>query len=262
MKLLPTARPIALIFLTLIMGLAPAAGMAQTAVAAMAAQAASPEVDPNAPNPRMDDDGQEASPPSIDDPGPVGQASSESDQLYDDHVRAAFAAAQNQKGPLEGQWRVVDAQGRTALELELTDARDGAIGGAWFDPNTVDKTAATGLIDDALRQGQGFIVHLLPQGSLDLITLQLQPASNGAWTGTLLRGARNEPVVMDRDPASLSAFAAAAGSVAPYNPAAGRPAAKAPVKKKVVRKAPAKKPAAKAPAKPAAKAPAKAPVKK
>lgn len=236
----------------------PCVAMAQAAATAVAAQARA-QIDPNASDADMDQDDPEASPPSIDDEGPLGAPSSESDQVYDDHVRAAFAAAQKQNGPLEGAWRVMDAQGQTALRLELHDPRDGDLGGAWFDPNAVDAKAATGLIDDALRQGQGFIAHLLPQGSLDLTTLSVQLSADGAWSGTMLRGARSIPVVMNRDPASLSAFANAAASVSPYNPAASRAAAKPAAKKKAVRKGSAKKPAtkAKAKAKPAAKAPAK-----
>lgn len=244
---LPIGRATILVLLALGVGLNPAFGLAQAALAVSTPQA---ETGPNAADPRFDgDDRPEAGAPSIDDAGPLAQASSQETQAYDEHVRAAFAAAQNLKGPLEGAWRVVDGQGHTALRLELSDPRDGNISGAWFDPTAVDAKAGAGMIDDALRQGQGFIAHLLPQGSLDLTTLQVQPASDGSWTGTLLRGARTTAVVMNRDPASLSAFTAAGASVSPYNPAAARPAAKAPAKKKAVRKAPAKKPAAKASAK-------------
>lgn len=106
-----------------------------------------------------------------------------SEEVYDLAVSAAEGRADRSAGPMDGRWRVTDAQGRPVLNLLLND-RDGLVEGGW-------RGVGPGL-------GNG-------GAALDGPTLSLEGLGSLALgadkvTGVLTRAGRAVPVTLHRLP--------------------------------------------------------------
>ncbi len=123
-------------------------------------------------------------------------------------VMADFRAAQGQRGPLEGRWRIVSQRGAPLYLIQLadpagrTDARATApaapaIEGAWCDLGRVDSPQGCGYLAAAKRIG-GRLTLLFFEGG-GARTVELAAGRRGRWRGEIIDGGRI-PVVMAHDP--------------------------------------------------------------
>lgn len=121
------------------------------------------------------------------------------EQAYEQGVRSAETRRDALAGPLDGMWRLTAADGRALMQVLLTDPDGGqALAGAWR-----DLTSPAGLVDGftALeRRGGGLRARFRPPGASDEAVLELNPATGGALTGELRRGAETLAVRMTREP--------------------------------------------------------------
>ena len=92
-------------------------------------------------------------------------------------------------GPLDGLWRLIDAEGRPILQLSLSDrGTSRPLEGAW---RKLDARGALGPIDASERTDAGLGMRL---GDAQLT---LSPGSQG-WTGTLTEAGRSRSVTLIR----------------------------------------------------------------
>lgn len=118
------------------------------------------------------------------------------EQLYESGVRGNALAAQVGRGPLDGGWNVVGADGAAILRLQLSD--DGsAVDGAWTDPN-VPPGIRSGLITPAFRiPGSQVTLRFSERAGGDAVTLILTPGGGyRVWSGQLDRGGRRTAVTL------------------------------------------------------------------
>lgn len=109
---------------------------------------------------------------------------------YEQGVAQAEINADALAGPLDGRWRVNDANGRPLLSLALVDRNGaGSAQGAW---RAVDGEHGAGPAE-AIRNGEaGTVIELGDEGRLTL-----QRAGAG-WTGVLEHGGRRTAVTLGR----------------------------------------------------------------
>ncbi|KPF81337.1 hypothetical protein IP78_05230 [Brevundimonas sp. AAP58] len=116
-------------------------------------------------------------------------APSTADTAYDQGVNNAEAAMDARMGPLDGLWRLIDAEGRPILQLSLSDRGPSRpLEGAW---RKLDARGALGPIDASERTDAGLGMRL---GDAQLT---LSPGSQG-WTGTLTEAGRSRSVTLIR----------------------------------------------------------------
>ncbi len=116
-------------------------------------------------------------------------APSTADTAYDQGVANAEAAMDARMGPLDGIWRVVDAEGRGLAQIALSDrGADRPLEGAW---RKLDAQGALGPLDGVTRTDAGLSLTF-GDARLDLA------ASPDGWTGTLTEGRRSKAVSLVR----------------------------------------------------------------
>jgi len=120
------------------------------------------------------------------------------EKIYEMRVRGSIAAAQDLQGPLDGGWRVTEADGRQILALQIVDKAGGAgtLEGAWRDVRRAGSVGSTGLIDDLQREGEGLAARFsLREGEAS--TLTLRPSPDGRWSGQLVENGIARTVVAE-----------------------------------------------------------------
>ena len=120
------------------------------------------------------------------------------EQLYESGVLGNARAAQLGRGPLDGGWTVVAADGRTLYRLQLSD--DGsAVDGAWTDPN-VPLGSRSGLVPPAFRvPGSAVTFRFAERPGQPPVALTLTPiGSAGLWRGELERAGERTSVTLQR----------------------------------------------------------------
>jgi hypothetical protein len=116
-------------------------------------------------------------------------APSTADNAYDRGVDNAEAAMDARMGPLDGLWKLRDADGRLVMQLALMDrGPDRPLEGAF---RKVDATAGLGPIDTATYEA-GRLSLTLSGARLDLAQ-----TANG-WVGTLLEEGQSRTVALAR----------------------------------------------------------------
>lgn len=100
---------------------------------------------------------------------------------YDQGVASAEIRADQTAGPMDGAWRIVDAEGRTLYELVLMDPGAGTVEGGWRDAR--DRGAAVVSGRTLTLEGVGAIT--------------LEPA-RGGWAGRLTANGQTRPVSLTR----------------------------------------------------------------
>ena len=87
---------------------------------------------------------------AFDPPGPTDEL----DQLSQRRMAGMMALAEEDAGPLDGEWIVSDAAGRPIYALVLADpAPSGVIEGAWRDLTAPEGAAASGVFTASSREG-------------------------------------------------------------------------------------------------------------
>lgn len=132
--------------------------------------------------------------PSTPEPG----APLPAEKVYEMRVRGSIAAAQDLQGPLDGGWRVTEADGRQILALQIVDKAGGAgtLEGAWRDLRRAGAVGSTGLIDDLQRDGEGLAARFSPREG-ETAALTLRPSPDGRWAGELVENGMTRAVVAE-----------------------------------------------------------------
>jgi hypothetical protein len=123
-------------------------------------------------------------------------------------VMADFRAAQIQRGPLEGRWRLASRRGAPLYLIQLADPSgrpdaaatapaSPAIEGAWCDLGRVDSPQGSGYLAAAKRTGRRLTLLFFEDGRAR--TVELAAAERGRWRGEIIDGQRIA-VVMAREP--------------------------------------------------------------
>lgn len=124
-------------------------------------------------------------------------------------VMAAFSAAEALQGPLDGLWRIDDADGRTLFVFDLVDPGGPpaplsadpdhpGLEGAWRDPNRPRAPDASGVIDSVSRDGAHLSIRFVQGPNQAAMALVLTRDETGGWTGELAGDGARRPVVMRR----------------------------------------------------------------
>jgi hypothetical protein len=140
-------------------------------------------------------------------PAPKAWTPSGPDQ--DVNVTAAYQAAEQLQGPLDGMWKLVDDDGRTLYIFSLSDAGaapaplagspdNPGVEGAWRDPAHPGDANASGFIDSVSETGDQLRMRFTQGADRHTETLTLKAAATGRWTGDLAEGDARRPVVMTR----------------------------------------------------------------
>ena len=116
-------------------------------------------------------------------------APSGADTAYDAGIANAERTMDGRMGPLDGRWRLTDAEGRPLMILSLMDQGEARpLEGGY---RTSDSRAAVGPLTAAERTAGSLVLDL------DGARLSLHPAGEG-WTGRLTRDGREQPVTLAR----------------------------------------------------------------
>jgi len=110
---------------------------------------------------------------------------------FDTRVLQSLAANRALRGPMEGGWRLVGAQGEPLYDIELSEDREG-LGGAWRDLRRPGALDASGLLDGA-RDGGRLSLQLSATA-----VVRLQAAAGGVWSGELDEAGQSQPVKLER----------------------------------------------------------------
>lgn len=124
-------------------------------------------------------------------------------------VQAAFAAAEQLQGPLDGLWRIEDADGRTLFVFDLidpggppaplsADPDHPGLEGAWRDPNRPRGPDSSGVIDAVSRDGPHLSIHFVQGADQATRAIVLTQDASGGWSGELADGGARRQVVMRR----------------------------------------------------------------
>jgi|HubBroStandDraft_4_1064222.scaffolds.fasta_scaffold164134_2 hypothetical protein len=124
-------------------------------------------------------------------------------------VMADFRAAQAQRGPMEGRWRIVSRRGQALYLIQLADpggqAGAGAtspaapvIEGAWCDLRRAESPQGCGYLAAAKRIGRRLTLLFFENDGER--TFELAADRRGRWRGDLVDAGRRTPVVMSREP--------------------------------------------------------------
>ncbi|CAN5225663.1 hypothetical protein BH10PSE2_BH10PSE2_16850 [soil metagenome] len=111
---------------------------------------------------------------------------------YEQGVETARTAQNARMGPLDGVWRVVDADGRPVLGLVLSDQGSGhPVEGAL----RFDRSDNTAVVEVASAEGGGTVISA-PMGGRT-VALRLRPWAGG-WSGELTGLGRDQQITLDR----------------------------------------------------------------
>lgn len=124
-------------------------------------------------------------------------------------VTAAYQAAEQRQGPMDGRWRLNDNDGAPLFDFMLTDtgglrsARFSRpdhpdIEGAWRDLRREGLRDDAGFLDSVRRDGDTLIITFAEHHPDQALRLVVKRAPNGEWTGALDEGGAERPVFMSR----------------------------------------------------------------
>ena len=113
---------------------------------------------------------------------------------YEQGVHQARLNQDARMGPLDGRWRVTGADGKTLLDLVLSDrGSDKPVEGAWS-RRTVEASAHDmGVIDTVARDAGAVVIEVRVGGRP--ASLRLRSAPNG-WSGRMTGADGDQPVTM------------------------------------------------------------------
>jgi hypothetical protein len=183
------------------------AAVAAVASAALPAQSSQPAPRAQSGQPATEEGPASGAPPVPSDAGGEAQ------------VRRDFLAAEALRGPLEGRWLVMRADGRPLYLFQLADpggqpdpraAAPGApqIEGAWLDMQRPRASDGEGYIAAVRRGAPRLTIVFYEGGRRSPRSLALADAGSGAWTGVLVLAGTPTKIVMRRD------YGASVGSAA------------------------------------------------
>ena len=127
------------------------------------------------------------------------RAPTATERAYVRGVESAEARSDALMGPLDGLWRVRDADGRILLEVLLTDPGGaGPVVGAWRDLDGVGAVPELGVFTVVARRGAGLQALFRKDGAAVDNELELAPDRSGRLIGTLRYEGRTRNVTLER----------------------------------------------------------------
>lgn len=127
------------------------------------------------------------------------RAPTATERAYVRGVESAEARRDALMGPLDGLWRVRDADGRILLEVLITDpGGNGPVVGAWRDLDGVGAMPELGVLAVVARRGAGLQALFRKDGSNVDNELELAPDRSGRLIGTLRYEGRTRNVSLER----------------------------------------------------------------
>jgi hypothetical protein len=111
-----------------------------------------------------------------------------------DRIAASGAAAQALQGPLDGTWRLADAEGRGLYVFAIVDpvTPHASLQGAWRAPDG----ARSGFVDEVHRRRGLLTLRFRDQGAF--VNIDLHVRRSGEWSGVVRRGGVRLAVTMRR----------------------------------------------------------------
>ena len=125
------------------------------------------------------------------------------DPFYTSTVRGGAAAAQSRQGPLDGGWTLAGNNGAPLYELQLVDAGEGVLEGAWREAKLDApgaRPSASGFIALIARDLEKVVLRFLEPGASVPTVVVITPLNDGAWHGELSRGSEPSTAVLMRRP--------------------------------------------------------------
>jgi hypothetical protein len=123
------------------------------------------------------------------------------DPFYTSTVRGGALIAQSRQGQLDGGWTLAGPDGAALYVLQLVDAGEGWLEGAWREGGeaTGARPGASGFIGLISRESGRVVLRFLEPGAPAPTAVTLQMAPDGSWRGQAARGdAPGTPVQMVR----------------------------------------------------------------
>jgi len=112
------------------------------------------------------------------------------DPFYAGTIRGGAAAAQSRLGQLDGGWTVAAADGAPIYALQLVDAGEGVLEGAWRDVQigtAAPRPTRSGFIALIGRDAGRVVMRFLEPGAPAPTAVTLELAADGSWRGELAR---------------------------------------------------------------------------
>ena len=105
----------------------------------------------------------------------------------DSNIWSAFAARQNESGPMEGTWIVASNDGRKLVSLELrSDTSPQRLEGAWRSLTKDTGLTGAGFISDLFLDGPDLEINYAAGRTQTPNVLELRKTADGQWQGFLL----------------------------------------------------------------------------
>lgn len=108
------------------------------------------------------------------------------EEAYDAGVRNSVLAAQARMGPLDGAWRLAEADGTPLFSFLFNDPADGETEGAFRDLRAASPAAGSGFLTSARREGRSVVMRFFEPGATEMSVLELDPSTGGRWVGRLV----------------------------------------------------------------------------
>jgi len=105
----------------------------------------------------------------------------------DSNIWSAFAARQNESGPMEGTWIVAANDGRKLVSLELrSDTSTQRLEGAWRSLTKDTGLTGAGFVSDLFLDGPSLEINYAAGRTQTPNVLELRKTADGQWQGFLL----------------------------------------------------------------------------
>jgi hypothetical protein len=121
---------------------------------------------------------------------------------YEASLRRDAREADLMEGPLNGQWRLVDAAGRQVYDFHLASSlsKGEPPSGAWRNPNVAKSATSAGFIALLGYDGAKLDMRFTERSPRDLVTVSLARDPAGRFAGQLTRNGVTTPVRLEKQP--------------------------------------------------------------
>ena len=107
------------------------------------------------------------------------------DQAFNAKILADEAAAEAQKGRLDGVWTLKSAEGVALYAFLLSDQINGPVEGAWRDLRRNLTVTSSGFIAEIHHDDEALSLRFYVRDETHPVLVRLSPDDQGQWRGTL-----------------------------------------------------------------------------
>jgi len=121
---------------------------------------------------------------------------------YEASLKRGAREADLAEGPLNGQWRLVDATGRQLYAFQITSSmsRGEPPTGAWRNPNVAKSATSAGFIALLGYDGAKLDVRFTERTPQDVVAVSVVQDPTGRFAGSLTKDGVATPVRLERQP--------------------------------------------------------------